>query len=117
LCYTAVIGIDQRTIHSLARPPKSTPFPYTTLFRSVSGPPCHTWRMPSMMCNTAFERNGSTEHITAIKGSVNEYGGTVTFEGRVRSEEHTSELQSLRHLVCRLLLEKKKTGERPVHDC
>src|SRR5947199_3394732 len=81
----------------IRRPPRSTLFPYTTLFRSVGtgtkspsiGPPNHhRWSERSM-------RVGVPKEI-----KVHEY--------RVRSEEHTSELQSLRHLVCRLLLEKKK---------
>src|ERR1039458_10633182 len=65
----------------IRRPPRSTLFPYTTLFRSQMGG--WVWR------------------------------GVVVWDkgvGRPRSEEHTSELQSLRHLVCRLLLEKKNTG-------
>src|SRR5215813_14702964 len=63
----------------IRRPPRSTLFPYTTLFRSS---PRRTSRMPSR-------------------------GWSTTRRGR-RSEEHTSELQSRPHLVCRLLLEKKK---------
>src|ERR1039458_1678661 len=65
----------------IRRPPRSTLFPYTTLFRSV--------------CGAGREAGGSEP------GWLKAY---VTY----RSEEHTSELQSLRHLVCRLLLEKKK---------
>src|SRR5438045_6989411 len=69
----------------IRRPPRSTLFPYTTLFRSrrflVLGLPC-----------------GQSERRHAGAGV------------RTRSEEHTSELQSLRHLVCRLLLEKKKNN-------
>src|SRR5436853_3067248 len=71
----------------LRRPPRSTLFPYTTLFRS---PP------------------GCTSRISIT--SVSPGRAPRTFTGPVsgwRSEEHTSELQSLRHLVCRLLLEKK----------
>src|SRR5471030_3370462 len=64
----------------IRRPPRSTLFPYTTLFRSS-----FPWRRTSRRCSFC-----STKSSTA------------------RSEEHTSELQSLRHLVCRLLLEKKK---------
>src|SRR5438045_6825457 len=72
----------------LRRPPISTLFPYTTLFRS-RGPP-------------ALRRN-EIDRQWAPRGR---HRGAR----RVRSEEHTSELQSLRHLVCRLLLEKKKYG-------
>src|ERR1035438_10805488 len=64
----------------IRRPPRSTLFPYTTLFRSI---------------------------IEVFKGAVGE-GSEFQAANRPRSEEHTSELQSLRHLVCRLLLEKKK---------
>src|SRR5436305_13992541 len=66
------------------RPPRSTLFPYTTLFRSPgSGSRTATTSMPGSAARTATERP-------------------------TRSEEHTSELQSRPHLVCRLLLEKKK---------
>src|SRR5258705_8633159 len=76
----------------IRRPPRSTLFPYTTLFRSsfgrsVFGSPTE---MPSTMISPFW--NGS--------------------RALTRSEEHTSELQSLRHLVCRLLLEKKKKLSR-----
>src|SRR2546429_7401732 len=71
----------------IRRPPRSTLFPYTTLFRS---PVCRgKGKVPSERCPTC-------------QGS-----GDVRVEKR-RSEEHTSELQSRLHLVCRLLLEKKK---------
>src|SRR5258705_1673681 len=73
----------------IRRPPRSTLFPYTTLFRS---------RDP----NGGFVMLGKT-----FKGMTDELLAWQT--KRLRSEEHTSELQSLRHLVCRLLLEKKKT--------
>src|ERR1039458_6807335 len=72
----------------IRRPPRSTLFPYTTLFRSGVG--------------------GSL-------GGARK-GLQIFHEGQCsRSEEHTSELQSLRHLVCRLLLEKKKPGRSPSH--
>src|SRR4051812_49720365 len=67
----------------IRRPPRSTLFPYTTLFRSPSRPPCRSSRRP---------------------------GCRSTARSRRRSEEHTSELQSHVNLVCRLLLEKKKTS-------
>src|SRR5437899_5089506 len=65
----------------LRRPPRSTLFPYTTLFRSV--------------------RASSARHQKKV------FCGGASVDSSLRSEEHTSELQSLRHLVCRLLLEKK----------
>src|SRR5437899_6400250 len=80
----------------LRRPPRSTLFPYTTLFRSLSG-------------GKAVAIQADAADVEAVKGAVEK---TVATFGRldVRSEEHTSELQSLRHLVCRLLLEKKKVS-------
>src|ERR1039458_10775410 len=66
----------------MRRPPRSTLFPYTTLFRSAS----------------------QSGHLVGISDATTPWQK----EQRMRSEEHTSELQSLRHLVCGLLLEKKK---------
>src|SRR5258708_31230498 len=76
----------------IRRPPRSTLFPYTTLFRSFGADA------------TAFVNSslGRELHLRGINARV------VAAEGRIRSEEHTSELQSPDHLVCRLLLEKKK---------
>src|SRR5262245_65047063 len=85
----------------IRRPPRSTLFPYTTLFRSSehSAEACH-------------EKNSSIgfSRLDFLAGAGNARA-TTTDESAgagARSEEHTSELQSLRHLVCRLLLEKKK---------
>src|SRR5205814_3014932 len=86
-------------------PPRSTLFPYTTLFRSRNALP----EMP-----TATEPSAETALAELKKrlwlGSVipTRPPPAVQRNPCVRSEEHTSELQSLRHLVCRLLLEKKK---------
>src|SRR4051794_41604702 len=78
----------------IRRPPRSTLFPYTTLFRSLQlghgGP-----RLPGHDRGTAFSRRRTTPLASSV-----------------RSEEHTSELQSPVHLVCRLLLEKKKIDHR-----
>src|SRR5207244_9817078 len=86
------------------RPPPSTPlFPYTTLFRSwatvsACGSRCaRCGRRPPFWPSTA--RTGATSCATSI--------AAIRTRPRVRSEEHTSELQSPDHLVCRLLLEKK----------
>src|SRR5438045_9549889 len=75
----------------LRRPPRSTLFPYTTLFRSQ------------------LEAAGRVERRRAGPGQG--AGAGAVHHGQ-RSEEHTSELQSLRHLVCRLLLEKKKKRKK-----
>src|SRR3989442_10426719 len=81
----------------IRRPPRSTLFPYTTLFRSVLV--AHVDRQA--VAHT-FDQGGAQE-IGAVGDRVG--GGHAE---RLRSEEHTSELQSRPHLVCRLLLEKKK---------
>src|SRR5258705_7102691 len=75
----------------IRRPPRSTLFPYTTLFRSCFA--SHQFG-DSCACDRVTHSGGSARHSASHAGW--------------RSEEHTSELQSLRHLVCRLLLEKKK---------
>src|SRR5690554_7431991 len=83
-------------------PPRSTLFPYTTLFRSASPK-----RWVYSCCVDA--QNGFFPSSTRLKNSEDEVAGTPTGPIKVRrSEEHTSELQSRPHLVCRLLLEKKK---------
>src|SRR5262245_62248920 len=76
----------------LRRPPRSTLFPYTTLFRSTTLYSVWLLLKPSARALTTSPR--------------------LPTPWRTRSEEHTSELQSLRHLVCRLLLEKKKKKKK-----
>src|SRR2546425_1331772 len=82
----------------IRRPPRSTLFPYTTLFRSTLG-----WDLSSPYSRpmALFFPMGSVGHTG--------YTGTTIWIDP-RSEEHTSELQSLAYLVCRLLLEKKKNN-------
>src|SRR5438045_8399660 len=75
----------------IRRPPRSTLFPYTTLFRSVLPMPAS----PPTQANEPRPASAAASAARRVASSD-------------RSEEHTSELQSLRHLVCRLLLEKKK---------
>src|SRR3712207_7924165 len=88
----------------IRRPPRSTLFPYTTLFRSLGRHALpRTPRPLSTSCNGAACRSLSRHLSRVARGAV----PFPTVGGR--SEEHTSELQSRQYLVCRLLLEKKKT--------
>src|SRR3712207_8892489 len=96
----------------IRRPPRSTLFPYTTLFRSGSERVAVVTR-PSDDATRARELTRfRTDPACAILvgDPVAQEGVNLQFAERlVRSEEHTSELQSRQYLVCRLLLEKKKT--------
>src|SRR2546430_381662 len=85
----------------IRRPPRSTLFPYTTLFRSLDTVAAYGEQLSSLMCSAAFRCAGvPTVHVDARK--------VMLTDDQFRSEEHTSELQSQSNLVCRLLLEKKK---------
>src|SRR3712207_7997134 len=88
------------------RPPKSTLFPYTTLFRS-SLTDCLLGQRPSRWFGDRF-----SEHPPGFEVRPD---GRVGLGQGLRSEEHTSELQSRQYLVCRLLLE-KKTNRRPIRQ-
>src|SRR2546430_4766125 len=84
----------------IRRPPRSTLFPYTTLFRSFQ------------------DRRGSDLLLQAawvVRGRRREPDRERLLQGGLRSEEHTSELQSQSNLVCRLLLEKKKQSAQARH--
>src|SRR3712207_8332026 len=96
----------------IRRPPRSTLFPYTTLFRSSS---------PTINANTFTVKKAdetipitgivslSSDGKTAIFDSTQDFSPNTKYTAAIdRSEEHTSELQSRQYLVCRLLLEKKK---------
>src|SRR2546430_8632032 len=93
----------------IRRPPRSTLFPYTTLFRSPAG---------SLAASNAFVaragggHRSASDHLTnrafEMRFAVNHHLQHPKESMRTRSEEHTSELQSQSNLVCRLLLEKKK---------
>src|SRR5262245_62864486 len=99
----------------LRRPPRSTLFPYTTLFRSVVRRDDH-WGSAQVRIQMARLTLTVEHEISGVRGGLarSPFGHVGRlfverdFAGDARSEEHTSELQSLRHLVCRLLLEKKK---------
>src|SRR3712207_8251978 len=99
----------------IRRPPRSTLFPYTTLFRSAVG-----------VCLGALDLLEDEPEVAAVglervRGSAGAQqrhdgrrgGGDERAEAVCRSEEHTSELQSRQYLVCRLLLEKKKASTNP----
>src|SRR5260370_29833169 len=87
----------------IRRPPRSTLFPYTTLFRSPAraSPPARPIGVPSARQHAAPVSMPSSWNWIAFMPPA-------TDDGMLRSEEHTSELQSHLNLVCRLLLEKKK---------
>src|SRR2546425_6916028 len=82
----------------IRRPPRSTLFPYTTLFRSHAAR--RRLAMPATTDYWVNDQQGDPLFVVTAEANA----GLV----RMRSEEHTSELQSLAYLVCRLLLEKKK---------
>src|SRR2546429_4765748 len=91
----------------IRRPPRSTLFPYTTLFRSSNA--------DVLICESTYgdreHQDGNPEELLAqIVNRVVKRGGSIVIPAFAigRSEEHTSELQSRLHLVCRLLLAKKK---------
>src|SRR3712207_7623332 len=98
----------------IRRPPRSTLFPYTTLFRSRLGDEHHVdvadvVQLPAAGLAHRDDRQTAGSRRLRLLGdgqrqARGQYGG-----GDVRSEEHTSELQSRQYLVCRLLLEKNKT--------
>src|SRR3712207_7281848 len=81
----------------IRRPPRSTLFPYTTLFRSRG----------TGADRSALVREGVTDYVAAATSACAPLGGCPSRNRYERSEEHTSELQSRQYLVCRLLLEKK----------
>src|SRR3712207_8368181 len=100
----------------IRRPPRSTLFPYTTLFRSAHEPYHghehreHAERDPPLEEGERGEREvrqHDRDRLAHVGGAV-EPKGAHPDDDEARSEEHTSELQSRQYLVCRLLLEKKK---------
>src|SRR3712207_6980572 len=90
----------------IRRPPRSTLFPYTTLFRSLVHHEADDDRSHARSTDPALESSGVPPHRPQRDEERQDQGEGVVVE---RSEEHTSELQSRQYLVCRLLLEKKKT--------
>src|SRR3712207_7391542 len=101
----------------IRRPPRSTLFPYTTLFRSYLQFLVNNGREAYVYASRALKAIGAAKMADLIdrcQALVDEHvaaGGKSPDElTELRSEEHTSELQSRQYLVCRLLLEKKKTN-------
>src|SRR2546430_9039171 len=93
----------------IRRPPRSTLFPYTTLFRSEEG---HD--------HDQAEGDESPEHASRVIGrrdDCSDHKASAPGDEALRSEEHTSELQSQSNLVCRLLLEKKKKSPHIPRSC
>src|SRR5205823_9107737 len=101
----------------LRRPPRSTLFPYTTLFRSLARAPVLVENRRSILCGNgacthrvkfSFQDQPLCHSFSAVTQFFNSsFGERSCSKTTARSEEHTSELQSLAYLVCRLLLEKK----------
>src|SRR3712207_8590016 len=92
----------------IRRPPRSTLFPYTTLFRSLQS--------KNGLLSLAHVSGGCAQ-VVALHVLLGECGAALAgAAAHVRSEEHTSELQSRQYLVCRLLLEKKKKITRILDD-
>src|SRR5437016_9587365 len=95
----------------IRRPPRSTLFPYTTLFRSPTMP------MPPAAGSAASASDAAPISDPGLPSS-GPYSASAALSladyAALRSEEHTSELQSLTNLVCRLLLEKKKKKQRAI---
>src|SRR5438477_5933513 len=96
----------------IRRPPRSTLFPYTTLFRSVVefGPPQN---LKAAQLGLILDESADTKDVTA---TIVDLGVGALNEDETRSEEHTSELQSHVNLVCRLLLEKKNKQKHHYHN-
>src|SRR3712207_8296113 len=97
----------------IRRPPRSTLFPYTTLFRSAGGPD-RAAPAAARPCRLMLHPEGDRDHpLSSLPGATVTPAAPgkerrATSARWCRSEEHTSELQSRQYLVCRLLLEKKK---------
>src|SRR2546422_4794365 len=96
-----MVYVDLFFFLMIRRPPRSTLFPYTTLFRSRAP---HPWHAGVLDAEQRLRGGQPLDQRGQARG--------LEWQTATRSEEHTSELQSRLHLVCRLLLEKKKNHER-----
>src|SRR2546430_13660716 len=96
----------------IRRPPRSTLFPYTTLFRSVQD---HVDLLQQIArCSVVDQLVAELQDVTGAGNLIGVLPPRID-DGGFRSEEHTSELQSQSNLVCRLLLEKKKASSSTSH--
>src|SRR3712207_8882656 len=100
----------------LRRPPRSTLFPYATLFRSTAEVTMERALMMAVLTLSLVAAGGPlaaepAKKPTAPAPAPAAPGGKAPAADKARSEEHTSELQSLQYLVCRLLLEKKRIDD------
>src|SRR2546430_9960199 len=93
----------------IRRPPRSTLFPYTTLFRSLKAKEEPWWEGKTRFFDVP--RSRAWVMVRRIAHTAHHRGQQMAMLRMLRSEEHTSELQSQSNLVCRLLLEKKKKKE------
>src|SRR3712207_8896985 len=101
----------------IRRPPRSTLLPYTTLFRSpmtiTGSAKIFSIYTSEQLFNGQVTVKISTDGKFLIIGKLNFAADNISLSGRLRSEEHTSELQSRQYIVCRLLLEKKTKIRTP----
>src|SRR3712207_7411913 len=100
----------------IRRPPRSTLFPYTTLFRSALYWKQGSYAQAELLYQRSLairEKLLGPEHLD-VASTLNNLAFLYWEKGDIRSEEHTSELQSRQYLVCRLLLEKKKKHDTPL---
>src|SRR5262249_57798500 len=111
--YSALLRVSTFFLLSIPRPPRSTRFPYTTLFRSIEAMRGHfddrEWEVVQVMAD-GERHNDVYAEILGLEAWPREQR-----DREVRSEEHTSDLQSLTNIVCRLVLE--KTNSSASHHC
>src|SRR2546429_6256627 len=102
----------------IRRPPRSTLFPYTTLFRSVTVviPAVTITKQVTVVGGGPAVPGATLDYLVHVTNTSANPVNPVVITDNLRSEEHTSELQSRLHLVCRLLLEKKKHLARRIRS-